>query len=186
FRIITIDCYQQIRKLEFVFYLIRELFFLWYIKRLSNRIELAAMRRQKKLTLFTLCISLLLLLSACVSTSETTSTQQSAYKPITGSIQLSTALMMKTDISVELELLDVTLLDKEPNLVAKQIIKNPKRLPIQFSLRFDSDDIRSFNRYIIRMKTFEGEQMIYRGSQDIPVLTQGNPDTVTILPVPAT
>jgi uncharacterized lipoprotein YbaY len=123
---------------------------------------------------------LLLLLSGCVTGTVSDGSAGREYKPITGSIELGQSILLKTGISVELELLDVTSSDQDPALIAKQIIKNPKRLPIQFSLRFDSDDIRSFNRYIVRMTTFENDTIIFQSERDQPVLTQGNPDTVTI------
>ncbi|MGM0431421.1 MAG: YbaY family lipoprotein [Spirochaetota bacterium] len=126
----------------------------------------------------------LVMLSACATTSGSSSDNRGNYLPITGSIELSQSLLLKSEISVELELLELSREKDDHELIAKQIIKNPKRFPIQFSLRYDSDDIRTFNTYVVRMKTFEGDRLIYESPEDQPVLTQGNPDTITIESVP--
>lgn len=128
---------------------------------------------------------LLVILSACATTSGTSSDNREDYLPITGSIELSQSLLLKSEISVELELLEIARGEDEDKLIAKQIIKNPKRFPIQFSMRYDSDDIRTSNTYVVRMKTFEGDRLIYESNDDQPVLTQGNPDTITIESAPA-
>ncbi|MBO8087772.1 MAG: YbaY family lipoprotein [Marichromatium sp.] len=123
---------------------------------------------------------LLITLSGCASSDTGFQGEPQTYKPITGSVELSQSILLKTGVAVELELLELSNIESQPALIAKQIIKNPKRLPIQFSLRFDSDDILSYNRYVVRMRTYEGETLIFRGVDDIPVLTQDNPDTVSI------
>jgi uncharacterized lipoprotein YbaY len=129
---------------------------------------------------FAIMFTLLILLSGCATAETGTQSEVQTYKPITGSVELGPSILLKTGVSVELELLELSNVESQPALIAKQIIKNPKRLPIQFSLRFDSDDILSYNRYVVRMRTYEGETLIFRGTDEIPVLTQGNPDTVSI------
>lgn len=123
-------------------------------------------------------LPLLLLLSSCAT--DVADSETSGYEPITGQIELDQSIFLKSDLSVEILLLDVSTPGEEPLQLSKQIIKNPKRTPLNFILRFDQEEIQSFSTYIVRSFVYQGERLIFRSESDSRVLTLGNPDTIRI------
>lgn len=123
-------------------------------------------------------LPLLLLFSSC--TTPPVDSETSGYEPITGQIELDQSIFLSSDLSVEILLLDVSTPGEEPLQLSKQIIKNPKRTPLNFILRFDQEDIQSFSTYIVRSFVYQGERLIFRSEADSKVLTLGNPDTIRI------
>ncbi len=116
--------------------------------------------------------------SGCATTAQTPADR--SYKPISGSIPLDSSIILKKAVAVEIQLLDVTIPSEEAKQLSKQIIKNPKKTPVNFSLRFEETDIQAFGSYVVRLAVFEGETKIYESLRDIGVLTKGNPDTIDI------
>lgn len=149
------------------------------MKRSYNSVKSSEMRTWTVVSSITvICLSLSLLLFGCSTTVN--QPEQPFYKPITGSILIDDSIILRKSIAVEIHLLDITIPQEEPVAISKQIIKNPKKTPIQFSLRFDQDDILAFKTFIVRVLVYEGEELIYECVNDIPVLTKGNPDTIQI------
>ncbi len=133
--------------------------------------------RNKRILCRSLPLLFVLLLMSC-STSPN-ELEQLSYKPITGSILMDEAVVLKSGISVEIKLLDVTIPEDEEIQLSKQIIKNPNKNQFNFLLRFDQADIQPYGRYIVRIVVFEGETLIYKGVGDTQVLTRGFPDTIS-------
>ncbi len=135
---------------------------------------------KKKMTVYIITIiSLSVLLSISCSTASKIPPQR-VYKPITGSILLDNSIILKKAIAINIQLLDVTIPTDDAIQLSKQIIKNPKKIPVNFSMRFDEHDIKSYGSYIIRLSVYEGETKIYKSTHDIAVLTKGNPDIIEI------
>lgn len=80
--------------------------------------------------------------SGCATTAQTPADR--SYKPISGSIPLDSSIILKKAVAVEIQLLDVTIPSEEAKQLSKQIIKNPKKTPVNFSLRFEETDIQAF------------------------------------------
>ena len=151
-------------------------FLLAYRKNLCFRLESINMRDKRILCRTIPLLFVLLLMSCSTSPGEF---EQLSYKPITGSILMDKAVVLKSGISVEIKLLDVTIPEDEEIQLSKQIIKNPNKNQFNFLLRFDQADIQPYGRYIVRIVVFEGETLIYKGVGDTQVLTRGFPDTIS-------
>lgn len=102
------------------------------------------------------------------------------FKPIRGSVLLDEEIFLRQSISVETMLLDITVSSQDPVQLSKQIVKNPKKTPLNISLRFDEQDIESYGSYVVRVFVYQDETLIYQSVKDIPVLTKGNPDSIEI------
>ncbi len=131
----------------------------------------------KRKLLYSLTLLFVLLLLSCSTAPQ--ELEQLSYKPITGSILMDEAVVLKSGISVEIRLLDVTIPESEEIQLSKQIIKNPNKHQFNFLLRFDQTDIQPYGTYIVRIAVYEDETLIYKGAKDTQVLTKGFSDTVS-------
>lgn len=124
-------------------------------------------------------LSFITILSSCASTGNTS---EIIYKPITGKVIVEDLILLPPQANVIIQLLDITIVDEEPVEIVRQIIKNSQKIPLQFSLRFDSKEIFSFRTYGITVSIFSVDDVeLYRSAEPVLVLTNGNPDTIELI-----
>lgn len=117
---------------------------------------------------------LLALAAACASPSGT--------GRVTGSVTYRERIALPEAAVVRVVLLDVSLLDAPERVIAEQEIHPTAQVPIPFALTFDRAAIDPGRRYGLRAIVADAEGRVqWATAASHPVLTQGAPDTATIV-----
>lgn len=113
------------------------------------------------------------------STRLTSPAQPGADASITGTITYRERIALSPDAVLVVELSDVTYLDAASVLIAEQIIASPGQVPIDYELRYLSDDIDERRRYSVSARIIEGDgRLAFINDWAYDVITQGNPHRV--------
>lgn len=139
------------------------------------------MKKNFTYSLYTLIFFVLTCLLLVSCTTPTTSVSRPVGNIITGTITAGNIVLFPPSTVVEIILSDEQAVNDEPAEIAKQIIKNPQVNPIKFSLRYDQEDIVEFRSYAIHVHIYDqNNNLLYTSLEGSPVITQSNPDTVSI------
>lgn len=101
-------------------------------------------------------------------------------------------IALSPDAVVTVQLRDTSYADAAAVLIAEQVISNPGQVPIDFNLRYASDEIDDRNTYSISAVITEGDgRMAFINDTAYDVITRGNPrrvdmTLVMVEPPPAT
>jgi uncharacterized lipoprotein YbaY/heat shock protein HslJ len=94
---------------------------------------------------------------------------------VTGVVTLPPGEPLPEDVVVKVQLLDVSQADATAVVLGEQIIENPSKQPIPFTVAYDPRDIEPNGRYQISVRLVNDlNQLLYINSAAYPVLTQGN------------
>ncbi|WP_419554537.1 YbaY family lipoprotein [Candidatus Poriferisodalis sp.] len=133
-----------------------------------------ALRRALRLT----GAALALAASACAydSTVEVGMEPVGADASVRGSITYRERIALTPDAVVTIQLRDTSYADAASVLIAEQIISNPGQVPIDFNVRYVSDEIDDRNTYSIAVVITEGDgRMAFTNDTAYDVITRGNP-----------
>lgn len=109
----------------------------------------------------------------------------STQRNVTGTITFRGQRTLPAGSIVVVKLLDVSRSDASGILVAEQRIEaGGERFPIEFSIPYDPEDIRTRNRYNVRAEILRNGRLTYVSDVANPVLTLGNPQTAEIVVAP--
>lgn len=100
---------------------------------------------------------------------------------ITGQINLAGVNQLpKTDVNLELRLLDVTDPSQKPTTVEELVIPAPRRLPMDYRLPYHPDRIDQARRYVIEAALSISGMRLYSTASPVPVLTNDHPASATL------
>lgn len=128
-----------------------------------------------------IAIALALVAGACVydSTTEAGLEPVGADASVRGTITYHERIALTPDAVVTVQLRDTSLADAASVLVAEQIISSPGQVPIDFELRYVSDEIDDGNTYSISAVITEGDgRMAFTNDTAYDVIIRGNPRRV--------
>lgn len=109
-------------------------------------------------------------------------TQRESNAFVSGTITYRERIALTPDMTVVVQLRDVSLADAAAPLIASQTIRNPGQVPISFRLPYDPDDIVSRNTYGISVRIEEpGGRLIFTNDTAHDVVTGGNPSRVDMV-----
>jgi putative lipoprotein len=103
---------------------------------------------------------------------------------LTGTVVYRQRTALTPQAEVQIELRDVSIVDTDSVLVAKQVISTPGQVPIPFSLEYDPTRITPGHTYAISARITDRGQLQFLTDTRIPVLTGGAPGPIEILVVP--
>ena len=107
---------------------------------------------------------------------------------VSGTITYRERIALTPEMTILVELRDVSLADASAPLIASQTIPNPGQVPISFRLPYDRDDIGPRNTYGISARIEEPDgRLIFINDTAHDVITRGNPrhaDMVLVLVQP--
>jgi putative lipoprotein len=81
----------------------------------------------------------------------------------------------------EAQLEDVTRTDAEAGVIAQTRLPSPGNPPIRFTIPYDAAAIQAHHAYVVRARIVAGEKVLFTTDKAHPVLTRGNPNTVSLL-----
>lgn len=123
------------------------------------------------ISLLTLLLVFFTLIPACTSLS-TAYTPHKTFGMLTGTIHYPNNLYFPARIRIEITL---SLVDENLNaqrVLVNQTIRNPQRFPVNFTLRYDMDEIDSLAAYMVEVALFhEGATEPFLISTQ-PIITQ--------------
>lgn len=95
---------------------------------------------------------------------------------VRGTITYRERIALTPDAVVTVQLRDTSYADAASVLIAEQIISSPGQVPIDFELRYVSDEIDDRNTYSISAAITEGDgRMAFTNDTAYDVITRGNP-----------
>ncbi len=98
---------------------------------------------------------------------------------VRGTITYRERIALSPDAVVTVQLRDTSLADAASVLIAEQTISNPGQVPIDFELRYVSDEIDDRNVYSVSAVITEGDgRMAFTNDTAFDVITRGNPRRV--------
>ncbi|WP_419946627.1 YbaY family lipoprotein [Candidatus Poriferisodalis sp.] len=126
---------------------------------------------------------LVLVASACYadsdSTAATSPASPGADASVRGMITYRERIALSPDAVVTVQLRNTSYADADAALIAEQIISNPGQVPIDFDLRYVSDEIDQRSTYSIWAIITEGDgRMAFANDTAYDVITRGNPRRV--------
>ena len=126
-------------------------------------------------------IALALVAGACVydSTTETRLEPVGADASVRGTITYRERIALSPEAVVTVQLRDTSYADAAAVLIAEQVISSPGQVPIDFDLRYISDEIDDRNVYSVSAVITEGDgRMAFTNDTAYDVITRGNPRRV--------
>jgi uncharacterized lipoprotein YbaY len=81
----------------------------------------------------------------------------------------------------EATLEDVSRVDAPADVIARTRVDSPPAPPIRFEISYDPARIQPTHRYVVRARIAVGAQLIFTTDTGYPVLTAGNPATVSMM-----
>ncbi|WP_420611134.1 YbaY family lipoprotein [Candidatus Poriferisodalis sp.] len=128
-------------------------------------------------------IALALVAGACGYYDDTTEVvtpaAPGADASVRGTITYRERIALTPDAVVTVQLRDTSLADAASVLVAEQIISSPGQVPIEFDVRYVSDEIDDRNVYSVSAVITEGDgRMAFTNDTAYDVITRGNPRRV--------
>ena len=101
---------------------------------------------------------------------------------VSGTVTYRERIALTEGASLVVELRDVSYLDAEAPLIARQTIENPGQVPIRFEVGYHRDDIDDRNVYGISARIIESDgRLAFTNDTAYDVITRGNPSTVDML-----
>ena len=140
------------------------------------------------ITLLTLLMALFVGLASCQA--ETVppigtpggDSERASSAFVSGTITYRERIALTPEMTIVVELRDVSLADAAAPLIASQTIRNPGQVPVSFRLAYDRDDISSRNTYGIRARIEEPDgRLVFINDTAHDVITGGNPSRVDIV-----
>lgn len=130
-----------------------------------------------------IAIALALVAGACGYYDDTTEivtpAPPGADASVRGTITYRERIALTPDAVVTVQLRDTSLADAASVLIAEQIISSPGQVPIDFDLRYVSDEIDDRNVYSVSATITEGDgRMAFTNDTAYDVITRGNPRRV--------
>lgn len=126
--------------------------------------------------------ALALVTAACApydATTESVIEPVGADASVRGTITYRERIALSPDAVVTVQLRDTSYADAAAVLIDEQIISSPGQVPIDFSLRYASDEIDGRNTYSISAVITEGDgRMAFTNDTAYDVITRGNPRRV--------
>lgn len=90
-------------------------------------------------------------------------------------------IALPPDAVFEATLEDVPRADAPAEVIGRTRIEAPGQVPISFEIAFDSARVEPSHRYRVRARITAGDQLMFTTDQAAPVITGGNPMTVSVL-----
>ena len=113
------------------------------------------------------------------TTDVVTPAQPGADASVSGTVTYRERIALSPDAVVTVQLRDTSYADAASVLISEQIISNPGQVPIDFELRYVSDEIDDRNTYSIRAVITESDgRMAFTNDTAYDVITRGNPRRV--------
>ena len=100
---------------------------------------------------------------------------------VTGSITYRERIALSPAAIVEVKLLDVSRADAPSVTIAKQTIRNPGQVPIDFEIEYDPKDIDERLVYAVSVRIMEGDRLVFINDTSYGVLTRGRPSHVDMV-----
>ncbi len=128
-------------------------------------------------------LGLALVAAACAydSTDYTRIEPAGADASVSGTVTYRERIALSSDAVVTVQLRDTSYADAAAVLISEQIISNPGQVPIDFELRYVSDEIDDRNTYSIRAVITESDgRMAFTNDTAYDVVTRGNPRRVNM------
>lgn len=129
-----------------------------------------------------IAIALALVAAACApydATTEAVIEPVGADASVRGTITYRERIALSPDAVVTVQLRDTSYADAAAVLIDEQIISNPGQVPIDFNLRYASDEIDNRNTYSVSAVITEGDgRMAFTNDTAYDVITRGNPRRV--------
>ena len=128
------------------------------------------------------CLAVLAL-AACGKTGESAAPPTPApvaSATVTGTATYRERIALPADAELIVQLLDVSLADAPPTVVAEQRIA-PVRVPAAFTLTYDPAQIDQRQSYAVSARVERGGKQLFVTDTRHPVLTQGGGSTVDII-----
>ena len=94
---------------------------------------------------------------------------------VTGTITFDGDQTIPAGAVMEVELRDVSYLDAPAPLIASQIIEDPGRFPVDFSVPYEPDDIDPRAVYGLQVSITLDDRLLYINDTAFDVITRGNP-----------
>ncbi len=145
-------------------------------------------------TLLTLLMALFVGLASCQAETALPTgapegeTERVSNAFVSGAITYRERIALTPEMTIVVELRDVSLADAAAPLIASQTIRNAGQVPISFRLPYDPDDISLRNTYGISARIEEPDgRLIFINDTAHDVITRGNPsraDMVLVLVQP--
>ena len=140
------------------------------------------------IALFTLLMALFVGLASCqAETVLPTGTPEGdpervANAFVSGTITYRERITLAPEMTVVVELRDVSLADAAAPLIASRTIRNPGQVPISFRLPYDLEDISPRNTYGVSARIEEPDgRLIFANDTAHDVITGGNPSRVDMV-----
>ena len=136
-------------------------------------------RRALRLAGPALC--LVLVAAACPYDSTSTASMEpvGADASVTGNVTYRERIARTPDAVITVQLRDTSYADAAAVLISEQIISSPGQVPIDFELRYVSDEIDDRNTYSVSAVITEGDgRMAFTNDTAYDVITRGNPRRV--------
>ena len=100
---------------------------------------------------------------------------------VSGTVTYRERIALSSDAVVTVQLRDTSYADAAAVLISEQIISNPGQVPIDFELRYVSDEIDDRNTYSISAVITESDgRMAFTNDTAYDVITRGNPRRVNM------
>ena len=101
---------------------------------------------------------------------------------VSGIVTYRERLALTSVANLIVELRDVSYADGPAPLIARQTIFGPGRVPIEFKVEYNREDINSQNRYAISARIVESDdRLAFTNDTVYEVITHGSPDKVDML-----
>ena len=136
---------------------------------------------RRALRLAGLALGLVLVTGACAydTTIDVGIEPVGADASVRGTITYRERIALSPDAVVTVQLRDTSYADAAAVLIAEQTIPNPGQVPIDFDLRYASDEIDDRNTYSVSAVITEGDgRMAFTNDTAYDVITRGNPRRV--------
>ena len=101
---------------------------------------------------------------------------------VEGTVTSRERLALTPDASLVVELRDVSYADAAAPLIASQTISAPGKVPIEFRVEYNRDDVDPMSTYAISAKIVESDgRLAFTNDTAYEVITRGNPDRVDMV-----
>ena len=101
---------------------------------------------------------------------------------VTGTVTYREPLTLTSDARLVVEIWDVSLIEPESKLIARQEIPNPGQVPIEYQVEYHRQDIVPKSTYAINARIIEADfSLAFISAAAHEVITHGNPDKVDLV-----